>query len=93
MRKKVKIRKVMQFRAEDLKTLQEQRTELVQRMKDLSNTAETEKRAFSEDEEKEFDELEGKVKDLDKTIERVERARDLQLNVISKEQREKLDKG
>lgn len=92
MRKKVKTRKVMQFRAEDLKTLQEQRTELVQLMKDLSNTAETEKRAFSEDEEKEFDELEGKVKDLDKTIERVERARDLQLNVISKEQREKLGK-
>ena len=47
MRKKVLIRKTIQKRAEDLKSLQEQRADKIQQMKDLSDTAETEKRAFS----------------------------------------------
>ena len=40
MRKKVLIRKTIQKRAEDLKSLQEQRADKIQQMKDLSDTAE-----------------------------------------------------
>ena len=58
MRKKVSIKKNLQMRAEDLKSLQEQRSEYIQQMKSLSDTAATEKRAFSEEEESQFDELE-----------------------------------
>ena len=47
MRKRVAIKKTMQFRAEDLKSLQEQRNEAVQAMKDLTSAAEAEQRAFS----------------------------------------------
>lgn len=91
MRKKTVVRKAMQRRAEDLKTLQEQRSEYVQQMKTLSDTAETEKRAFSEEEEAQFDDLEKKVQTLDKTIERIERARNLKLNTRSNEDNENLD--
>ena len=87
MRKKALIRKTIQKRAEDLKTLQEQRADKIQQMKDLSDTAETEKRAFSEEEETQFDALEKDVQAIDKTIERIERARAIKLN-WKKEKRE-----
>ena len=45
-RRAAKIRKEFQKRAEDLKTLQEQRAELVQSMKDLADQTETEQRAM-----------------------------------------------
>lgn len=90
MRRKTLLKKYMQFRAEDLKSLQEQRADMVQRMKVIADTAETEKRAFSEDEEKEFDELEGKIKSLDASIDRMERARTLNLNAISNKKHEEL---
>ena len=70
----------MQLRAEELKGLVEQRADLVQEMKDLTDAAEAEKRAFSEEEGQKFDELEKKVKDLDATIGRMERARALDLD-------------
>ena len=69
MRRKAKVKKWMQRRADDLKSLIEQRADLVQEMNDLTNTAETEKRAFTPEEDAKFDELEGKVKTLDTTIE------------------------
>lgn len=92
MRKRiaVKTKSEMQFRAEDLKSLQEQRNEAVQAMKDMTNTADTEKRAFSEEEIQKFDELEKRVQNLDASIQRMERARDLSLNTISQEKREQL---
>lgn len=83
MRKKAVVRQYMQYRAEDLKSLTEQRADLVQQMKDLTSTAETEQRAFSEEEDQKFDDLDKQVKALDSTIEKLERARDLKLNVIS----------
>ncbi len=92
MRKKSIVKQYMQYRAEDLKSLTEQRADLVQRMKDLTATAETEKRAFSEEENTQFDELDNKVKALDSTIEKLERARDLKLNVASTEKHEELEK-
>jgi flagellar biosynthesis/type III secretory pathway chaperone len=83
MRKKTVARQYMQYRAEDLKSLTEQRADLVQQMKDLTSTAETEQRAFSQEEDQQFDDLDKQVKALDSTIEKLERARDLKLNVIS----------
>lgn len=90
MRKKAIIRRYMQFRAEDLKSLTEQRAELVQQMKDLTATAETEKRAFSQEEDQKFDDLDKQVKTLDSTIEKLERARNLKLNVTSTTKHEEL---
>ena len=90
MRKKAIVRQYMQYRAEDLKSLTEQRAELVQQMKDLTSTAETEKRAFSEEEDQQFEDLDKKVKALDSTIEKLERARDLKLNVTSTAKHEDL---
>lgn len=80
VRRKVAARKAMQYRAENLKGLHEQRVALVQEMKDLAETAETEKRAMSEEEDARFDELEAQVQALDKTIEKMERARNLKLD-------------
>ena len=92
MRKRiaVKTKSEMQFRAEDLKSLQEQRNETVQAMKDMTSAAEAEQRAFTEEELAQFDELEKKVQTLDSSIQRMERARDLSLNVISPKKREEL---
>lgn len=91
MRKRnVAIRKEMQYRAEDLKSLQEQRNEAVQAMKDMTSAAETEQRAFTEEETSRFDELEKQVQSLDASITRMERARDLSLNVISPKKKQEL---
>lgn len=90
MRKKAIVRQYMQYRAEGLKSLTEQRVELVQQMKDLTATAETEKRAFSSEEDQKFDNLDKQVKALDSTIEKLERARDLKLNVTGTEKNEEL---
>lgn len=92
MRKKVNAKQYMQYRAEDLKGLTEQRADLVQQMKDMTSAAETEKRAFSEEEDQKFDDLDEQVKALDSTIEKMERARDLKLNTVTKEKHEELKK-
>ena len=91
MRKKIAARPYMQYRAEDLKSLTEQRADLVQEMKDMTNTAETEKRAFTPEEDQKFDELDKKIKAIDSTIEKMERARDLKLNVTSNEKHGELE--
>ena len=62
MRRKANIKKGLQLRAENLKTLIEQRADLVQQMEELANQAETEKRAMTEEEDGKFDELEKQVK-------------------------------
>lgn len=74
-RKKARTRAMMQTRAENLKSMVEQRAELMQQMKQLTEKAETEQRAFSEEEDQQFDELEQKIKDIDKTMEKLDRAR------------------
>lgn len=91
MRKKVLVRRTIQVRSEDLKSLQEQRADKIQQMKDLSDTAETEKRAFSEEEETQFDALEKDVQAIDKTIERIERARAIKLKVTTNKEHEELE--
>ena len=74
---KIAIRAELQKRAENLKGLMEQRADLIEELKTITDTAEMEKRALSEDEEKKFDEIEGKIKKIDSTIERMERARNI----------------
>lgn len=76
-RRRVGARKGVQRRAEDLKTLMEQRADLYKEMEDLANKAESEKRAMTEDEDHRFDELEKEIKALDTTINKLERARKL----------------
>lgn len=88
MRKKVIVKKKMQYRAENLKSLMEQRGDLVQQMKDMTSAAETEKRAFSPEEDQTFDDLDRQVKALDSTIEKLERARNLKLNAADTEKNE-----
>lgn len=88
MRKKVIVKQKMQYRAENLKSLMEQRGGLVQQMKDMTSAAETEKRAFSPEEDQTFDDLDRQVKALDSTIEKLERARNLKLNAADTEKNE-----
>lgn len=89
---KVSPKKGIQLRAEDLKSLSEQRAELVQEMKNMTASAETEQRAFSDEEDEKFEEMAKKVERLDSTIEKMERARDLELNVLSDEKKEEVKK-
>lgn len=82
--RKAVIRYGLQKRAEDLKTLMEQRAELVEELKALADTAELEKRAMTEEENEKFDGIEQKIKNIDETIDRVERAR----NIPTKKEKE-----
>lgn len=59
----------------NLKALKEQRAELRAKMDALINKADQEERALSVDEGKEFDDFEAKIKEIDATIERANRAR------------------
>ena len=92
MRKRINVSTNIQYRAEDLKSLEEQRNEAVQAMKDMTANAETEQRAFNEEEASKFDELEATVKSLDASIERMQRARDLELNAIAPKKRTEIAK-
>jgi len=89
-RKNVAVKNEMQYRAENMKSLQEQRNDAVQAMKDLTGKADQEQRAMSEEETKEFDKLDKQVKEIDASMERMERARTMQLNVISNTKKEEL---
>lgn len=84
-RKKVVLKTALQLRAEEVKGLIEQRAEKVQEMKELTEKAETEKRAFAEEEDKRFEELDKEVKALDSTIEKLERAKAIKLERGTKE--------
>lgn len=91
-RKRVAVKQEMQNRAEDLKSIAEQRAELVEKLEALTQQADTEQRAFTEEEEKDFDETESAIKKLDDTLKRMERARDIPLNgTETKKKEEKSD--
>ena len=72
-------RKQMEFRAENLKGLAEQRAELCAEMEQIVGGAKAEERALSEEEQKKFEELEKKIKAIDATIRAEERVRDLSI--------------
>jgi len=59
------------------KAMMEKREELLDKMNNLANQAETETRAFTEEEQTEFDGYEKEVRALNSTLESVDRARDL----------------
>lgn len=67
-------RRVAEYRAE-LKLLSEQRAELKEQLEQIIAKAKQENRAISEEEATQFDELEQKIKNIDKTIELENRAR------------------
>ena len=90
MKRKTIAKNWLQKRAEDLKTLKEQRAELVEQMKELAEKVQKEERAMTEEEDTQFSNLDEKVKAIDSTIIKLERARDLKLNVTSKEKKEEL---
>jgi HK97 family phage major capsid protein len=75
---------------DNFKKLAEQRAAYQAEMQGLLDQAEQEERALTDDESAKFDELEGKIKDIDRTIKAEERARDLKLAVVSDEKKGEL---
>lgn len=75
---------------EKMKALQEQRNAAVEELKALTTKVEAEVRAFTEEEDAKFNELEKKVKDLDASIEKLERASSYNLteNTAKEEKKE-----
>lgn len=63
----------------NLKKLMEQRAELQAELDGILNKAKAEERAMTDEEVKKFDEAETKIKSIDATIQREERARELDL--------------
>jgi HK97 family phage major capsid protein len=66
----------------ELKKLQEQRADLQTELESLLNTAKTEERAMTGEEIAKFDDIEMKIKAIDGTIEREERARGMEKKEI-----------
>lgn len=62
-----------------LKALMEKRDDLHKQLEDILSKAEMEQRALSEEERAQFDALEKEIKDIDATIEREERARNIKI--------------
>jgi HK97 family phage major capsid protein len=63
----------------ELKKLQEQRADLQAEMQAILDGAKAEERAMSDEENSKFDDLEKKIKAIDGTIEREERARNMEI--------------
>lgn len=76
--------------AKRLKELAEKRVEVQKKMNDIIAKAESEERAMTEDEGAAFDGLENELRAIDRTTKAIERARDLELNVVSNEKKEEL---
>ena len=77
----------------DLKSLMEQRNDLVQQMKDLTAAVETEKRAFTEEEDASFKDLKAKVETLDTTIAAVEEARAMEMTENHQKEDKKVEEN
>jgi HK97 family phage major capsid protein len=75
----------MEEKMNELKALTEQRAELQTELESLLDTAKTENRAMSEDEVTKFDATEKKIKEIDATIEREERARSMEKKEVKEE--------
>ena len=79
------IKRILHLRAEGIKSLQEQRNALVEEMKSLSSKVETEKRAFTEEEDTAFSNYEKQIQSLDETIKKLERARAASVSAVNSE--------
>lgn len=62
----------------NLKFLNEKRNELQEQMENIVNTAELETRALSDEETGKFDDIEKQIKNIDATIERMEKTRSME---------------
>ena len=78
-RRIVAVRKGLQLRTDELKTFAEQRAEAVEEMKAMTKEAEEKQRAFTPEEDVKFEELEKRVQDIDAAVEKIERAKKLEL--------------
>lgn len=74
-----------------LKQLREKRSAKVKRMQEILAGAKGENRAMSEEEQKEFDEAEAEIADLDKTITAAEKAKELEQQETDKDDPEDED--
>ena len=70
----------------NLKTMIELRNEKLEELNKLTETAQLEKRAFTEEENNNFDALEAEIKSLDATIEKLERSAKIENVVIEEEE-------
>ena len=70
----------------NLKTMIELRNEKLEELNKLTETAQLEKRAFTEEENTNFDALEAEIKSLDATIEKLERSAKIENVVIEEEE-------
>ena len=61
----------------NFKLYAEKRAEYVKKMQDIMDLAEVEERAMTKEEEAEFNDLEGKIRRLDSTVDDAKRARDI----------------
>lgn len=82
-------KRIAEFRA-NLKSLTEQRNDKVLELQALVDGAKAEVRALNDDEVAKFDALDKEIKNIDATIKKEERARDLSINVIRPEKKEEL---
>lgn len=76
-----------------LKQLREKRSAKVKRMQEILAGAKGENRAMSEEEQKEFDEAEAEIADLDKTITAAEKAKELAQQETDENNPEDEDEG
>ncbi len=77
-----------EYRAEEIKTLEEKRGVLILEMEELIGRAKSEVRAFSEDETKRISEIEKEVEGLNATIEAERRAEAVKASINAKKQSE-----
>lgn len=78
-----------EYRAEEIKTLEEKRGALILEMEELIGKAKSEVRAFSEDEAKRISEIEKEVEGLNATIEAERRTEAVKASINAKKQAEK----
>lgn len=74
----------LELRAENIKTLLEKRAVLLEEIENITKTAKTEVRAFTDEEVSKFDDLEKQIKAIDKTVEIEARATALEIDEAKK---------
>ncbi|MBE5830815.1 MAG: phage major capsid protein [Butyrivibrio sp.] len=78
--KRSEVFKKLQLRAlANEKSLEEQRAELLESMESMTNSIEMEKRAFTDEENQQFEETEKKIQSIDNTLEMLQRAKSLKM--------------
>nr|WP_278565234.1 phage major capsid protein [Anaerostipes caccae] len=81
----------MQERAENIKGLKEQRAAYLEELQGIVETAETEERAMSEEEQGKFDDLEKKIAGIDVTIKAKEKVRSMYPTKKTEQQEQKTE--